>query len=403
MAVIESDVVIVGAGISGLATALGLHRLGVRSLVLEGSDQLRAAGFALSLWGNGWRALDALGIGESLRRMHMQLAKYEATSLTTGQSTGELPLKASGKHGEQEVRCVNRKVLLEALAKELPQGTIRYSSKLVHFEESGHRKLVHLADGTVVKAKILVGCDGVNSVVAKWLGLSKPAYTGRCAIRGFAIFENEHGYGLKFLQYLGEGIRAGMICCDEKSVYWFLTYTPSSQTSWMEQDTKLIKQYVTDQLLSADEKMKTVIQNTLPENIISNPLRYRYPWEFFTRSVSKGNVCVAGDAFHPMQPVVGQGGSSAVEDSVILAKCISEALKGTGVDEHKRIEMGLARYAKERRWRAFLLVSTAHIVGWIQSGKGPVMKFVREKFLSPYMADILLMCSDSDCGKLVAS
>ncbi|KAI9096001.1 hypothetical protein K1719_026148 [Acacia pycnantha] len=67
------DVVIVGAGIAGLATSLGLHRLGVRSLVLESSNTLRAAGFALTIWTNAWKALDALGIGDILRQQHLQL------------------------------------------------------------------------------------------------------------------------------------------------------------------------------------------------------------------------------------------------------------------------------------------------------------------------------------------
>ena len=56
--------------------------------------------------------------------------------------------------GEHEVRCVKRKLMLEALEKELPSGTIRYSSKLVSIEESGYFKLVHLADGSILKTKV---------------------------------------------------------------------------------------------------------------------------------------------------------------------------------------------------------------------------------------------------------
>uniref|UniRef100_A0A7N0U5K0 FAD-binding domain-containing protein n=1 Tax=Kalanchoe fedtschenkoi TaxID=63787 RepID=A0A7N0U5K0_KALFE len=400
MEMIDSEIVIVGAGISGLATSLGLHRLGVKSVVLEASDQLRTTGFALTILGNAWRALDALGVSEPLRQRHVQLLEFVATSLTSGQITAEKPLNAPGKHGEQEIRCLNRTVLLEALAKELPPGTIRYSSKLVHFEDSGNYKLVHLADGTIVKAKILVGCDGVNSVVAKWLGLGKAAYTGRSALRGFVSFENEHGYGQKFLQYFGEGVRAGILPCDEKSAYWFVTYSPSTETAGMEQDPTRMKQYVTDKLRKIDENMKPAIHNTSSETVFSSPLRYRRPWEFLTRSISKGNVCVAGDAFHPMTPDIGQGGCSALEDAVVLARCIAQALSETGMEEHKRIEMGLAKYARERKWRGFLLVSTAYVVGWVQVGNWKVTRFFRDKFLSPYLADLLLKISEFDCGKL---
>ncbi|CAI0468818.1 unnamed protein product [Linum tenue] len=63
----EEKVVIVGAGIAGLATSLALHRLGIKSLVLESAASLRITGFALGTWTNAWRALDALGLGDGLR------------------------------------------------------------------------------------------------------------------------------------------------------------------------------------------------------------------------------------------------------------------------------------------------------------------------------------------------
>uniref|UniRef100_A0A0E0CVC2 FAD-binding domain-containing protein n=1 Tax=Oryza meridionalis TaxID=40149 RepID=A0A0E0CVC2_9ORYZ len=64
-------IVIAGAGLAGLATALGLHRKGVRSLVLESSATLRASGFAFTTWTNAFRALDALGVGDKIREHHL--------------------------------------------------------------------------------------------------------------------------------------------------------------------------------------------------------------------------------------------------------------------------------------------------------------------------------------------
>ncbi|CAB4314064.1 unnamed protein product [Prunus armeniaca] len=119
----EADVVIVGAGISGLATSLGLHRLGIRSLVLESSDSF-----------------------EDNRNV--------TSSRITGLQTFEMSFKAKGKHGDHEIRCVKRTLLLEGLANELPSGTIRFPSKVVSVDESGYFKLVHLADGTILKAKV---------------------------------------------------------------------------------------------------------------------------------------------------------------------------------------------------------------------------------------------------------
>uniref|UniRef100_A0A8R7UJM8 FAD-binding domain-containing protein n=1 Tax=Triticum urartu TaxID=4572 RepID=A0A8R7UJM8_TRIUA len=58
------DIVIVGARLTGLAAALGLHGKGVRSVVLESSPVLRASGFAFATWPNAFRTLDALGVGD---------------------------------------------------------------------------------------------------------------------------------------------------------------------------------------------------------------------------------------------------------------------------------------------------------------------------------------------------
>lgn len=69
----KQDVVVVGAGIAGLATALSLHRLGVRSLVLEQAASLRTGGTSLTLFKNGWRVLDAIGVGSELRSQFLEI------------------------------------------------------------------------------------------------------------------------------------------------------------------------------------------------------------------------------------------------------------------------------------------------------------------------------------------
>ncbi|KAK4283158.1 hypothetical protein QN277_000142 [Acacia crassicarpa] len=409
------DVVIVGAGISGLATSLALHRLGVRSLVLESWSSLRVTGFALTIWTNAWKVLDALGVGPILRQQHLQISGNVTTSLITGQQTSQTSfINAKGKHGVHEIRCVRRQLMLEALANELPSGIIRYSSKVVAIEESGFTKLVHLADGTVIKTKILIGCDGVNSVVAKWLGFKNAAFSGRSAIRGCATLTTGHDLEPKFMQFFGKGFRCPVIPCNDKTVYWAFTWSPSTQEKEIEENPCEMKQYVLEKLENMPSHLRAYIEQTDLDHFISLPLRYRHPWELVMGNISKGNVCVTGDAFHPMTPEIGQGGCCALEDGIVLARCVAEAFSakpGGDLDkkkkkdeeekeEYERIKASLKKFADERRWRSISLIIVSYVVGFIQEGESKWVSFVRDKFLSAFLARFLLKMSDFGCGNL---
>ncbi|XWS67721.1 hypothetical protein CRYUN_Cryun04dG0029800 [Craigia yunnanensis] len=403
---IVEDIVIVGAGIAGLTTSLALHRLGIRSLVLESSDRLRTTGFALTTWSNAWKALDAVGISDSLRQQHLQLNGLVVSSTVSKQRTSELSFEG------HEVRCVERSMLLETIAKELPSGTIRFLSKVVCIEESGLFKKVHLANGTILKTKVLIGCDGVNSLVAKWLGFEKPVFTGSSVIRASIDFKNGHGFDPKARQFIGNGLRLGLLPCNERIVHWFLTWKPSNHEEELEENSTKLKQFVLNKLEDSLDEIKSVVEKTPVDSLLLTPLRTRRPWELLGANISKGNVCVAGDALHPMTPYLGQGGCSAMEDGVVLARCLAEALQkldgGSKVkeyeeDEYKRIDTGLKKYAKERRWRSLDLITTAYMVGFIQENDGKIMSFFREKLLSPILAGLLLRKADFDCGKLSIS
>lgn len=64
-------------------------------------------------------------------------------------------MKSNGStSGPHEIRCVKRNFLLETLESELPEGTIRYSSKIAAIDEEGDVKLLHMADGSIIKAKV---------------------------------------------------------------------------------------------------------------------------------------------------------------------------------------------------------------------------------------------------------
>ncbi|KAL6561029.1 hypothetical protein OROGR_003819 [Orobanche gracilis] len=306
-------------------TSQALHaRYGIQSLVLESADSLRATGFAFIMWTNAWKALDAIGIGHILRAEQNKLVGIVTTSANSGLTTSELPFGAIDSQGHHDVWCLNRKVLLEKLENELPKGTIRYSSKVVHIENDGCFKSIHLSDGSIVRTRVLIGCDGVNSVVAKFLGFSKPFFVGRSVVRNFLQFEEPHGFDPKVMQFFGKCVRFGTVPCNDHRVYCFFTFSPPQEKDIVDDPIKL-KQFVLTKLGQVSDKVKQVIEKTELTNMVFSPLRSRCPWELMWGNISKDNICVIGDALHPMTPDLGQGGCSALEDSVVLARVLAVA------------------------------------------------------------------------------
>ncbi|KAL5731216.1 hypothetical protein ACHQM5_003966 [Ranunculus cassubicifolius] len=407
------DIVIVGAGIAGLTTALGLHRMGIKSLVLESSNGLRLSGFALGTWTNAWRVLDVIGIGDSLRQNHLQLEGLITSSAITGSRISEMSLKVKGKLGDHEVRCLRRKDLLETLAKELPEGTVRFGAKVVSIDDvAKHCKLLHFADGSTLKTKVLVGSDGVNSIVAKSMGIQKPSLTGRYAFRGCAEFPDGHNFEPKSRLFAGDGFRAGFIPCDEKTVFWFYTFSPQpkDKEAAEKMEPSKMKEFVLKNLGEVPTEVADVVERTSLDSIVLSPLKFRKPLDLLrTGAIYKGNVCLTGDALHAMTPDLAQGGCAALEDAIVLARCLGEVFSTKETkenveeeEEYMRIEKALKKFADERKWRSLRLIATAYMVGRMQQSSGKVINFLRDKVLSPYLAGMLLSIGDFDCGKLTA-
>ncbi|WJX21533.1 hypothetical protein P8452_10956 [Trifolium repens] len=213
--------------------------------------------------------------------------------------------------------------------------------------------------------------------------------------------KNPHQIEPIFMQYFGKGFRAGAIPCDEKIVYWFFTWSPISQDKELAQDPAKLKEYVLSNLEKMPSDVRSFIEKTEIHAFQSTPLRYRHPWELIIGNINKGNVCVAGDALHPMTPDLGQGGCCALEDGVVLARCLAEAFsKKSKEEECKRIEESLKKYAKERRWRCIDLITTAYIVGFIQQSSSKFVSFIRDTILATFLGNQLLKKSDFDCGQL---
>ncbi|VAH87598.1 hypothetical protein VPH35_064513 [Triticum aestivum] len=210
-----------------------------------------------------------------------------------------------------------------------------------------------------------------------------------------------HGFEPKMLQFSGQGFRAGLVPCNHTDVYWFFTWSPSPTPGGKddaEQNPAEMKQFVLAKLRSikAPPEVLEAVERSEMNDVLVAPLRYRPPLSLLSASISKGNVCVAGDALHPTTPDLAQGACVALEDAVVLARCLGDAIVGT----EREVEAALRRYAGIRRWRSAQVIAASYMVGRVQQSDHAVVRFARDRLLSGMLAKGLLMMPDFDCGTL---
>lgn len=127
-----------------------------------------------------------------------------------------------------------------------------------------------------------------------------------------------------------------------------------------------------------------MVRNGDLDQLFLNQLRYRTPWNLFLRRrFGEGSVTVAGDAMHAMGPFIAQGGSAALEDAVVLARCFAETIGGIGIHDrisHKewrmRIEMAIHKYEKERKMRVVKLSAQTFVIGKILDSSWLPLKLI---------------------------
>ncbi|KAK8595366.1 hypothetical protein V6N13_016739 [Hibiscus sabdariffa] len=182
---------------------------------------------------------------------------------------------------------------------------------------------------------------------------------GRSTIRGHTRFEGGHGFGPKFRQFVGKGVRSGFLPCNDENVYWFLSWTPSTKEEELEDDPVKLKQFVLNKLGDTPDDMK---------------------------SVQRQCLCIRR---RPSSHDSGPHTSSALEDGVVLVRCLAEALSKPGWEEinegeeYKSIEMGLRNFVEKRRWRSFDLITTdtTYVVGFIQQNSGMIMNYLQKRWI----------------------
>nr|GMD26148.1 FAD-dependent urate hydroxylase-like [Ipomoea batatas] len=395
------EIVIAGGGLCGLATALALHRKGLKSLVLERSDALRLEGGGLCILPNGWRALDQLGVSHHLRNLGFQLDKGWDLGLDNGTQ------QAMAAFGKGEARCLKRSDLITTIAEALPVGTLRFGCQIVSVQTDPLTKFprIQLSNGKYIGTKILIGCEGSRSIVADSIGLKPPSSFGLGAIRGLTIYPHGHSASHELVRMTKGKTVVGRIPVNDKLIFWFVVFpAPIQPDVKFPHEPELIWQKAVEKTKDFPAEVQEMMERCSVELLTFTHLKYRSPWEILLGKFHKGTITVAGDAMHVMGPFLAQGGSAGIEDAVVLGRSlakIKDDLSKSDESEEVASKVGEAfdEYVKERRMRVAGLSTQTYLIGVLWEERSPLVK------LGAMIARAVLFSNrgahvDYDCGRL---
>jgi salicylate hydroxylase len=311
-------IAIVGGGLAGLAAAHALQTFGMKAEVFETAPALGEIGAAVNVSPQAVKALQAIGVGD-------QVAAVGNTSpgiYTRNMQTGEfLELndrhKAAARYGAPYY-TFHRADLLDALASGLDHSAIHLGHRLTGIEERSDRILLAFANGTEVEAEIVIGADGVRSVIRQALyGDDNPTYTGQMVWRALLNGGDVPAEVLEptgHIQWVGPGCHLLAYYIRGRKLVNIVTQEDTDK--WVEEGWST---------RGDPDEMRLSFPNPEPrlETLLS-VVTGCSKWGLFTRPLTqnwgRGRIQLIGDAAHAMLPNAGQGACQAFEDAYILAR-----------------------------------------------------------------------------------
>ena len=336
-------VIVIGAGIGGLAAALTLKRSGFEVQVFEQAAELREIGAGIQISPNAARILNRLGLEEPLRRFGVRPRAIVIRRWDDGRVLARQPLAdACERNFGAPYYNFHRAEMLDLLSAAVPDGVLHLDHRCVGLTQHADRVEVKFHNGVTADADVVVGADGIHSTVREVIvGPESPRFSGHVAYRGLVPAERVEHLGLEIAAsvwwgpdhhfvhyYVGAGARYHNWVAITPGEWRIESWTAKGEVAdalkefagWHPQISAIIGS------VDATNRWALYDRDPLPE------------W-------TVGRVTLMGDAAHPMLPYMAQGAVQSIEDAAVLARCLELA------DAHD-VSAALRRYEQTRKPRA---------------------------------------------------
>jgi 2-polyprenyl-6-methoxyphenol hydroxylase-like FAD-dependent oxidoreductase len=315
--------VLSGAGVAGLTSALALRQRGIDVVVLEraGAAEDIQVGGCIHVWHNGARGLQRVDVGERLLELAGPAAVVARAEFCTAR--GRVMYGWSVRDTEQLVGSptfgVRRPDLHRVLLDAVGDGVVRFGETCVGFEPDGDGVLVRLESGGEERGDVLIGADGLRSVLRTALpGATAPRYAGYVSWQATASVDTAVVPVGLFRVLWGRGARFLFYRIGPSEVYWEGTFAAAAGGAEAE---GARKEAVLERFRGWAAPVETIVAATEPTAISRADMYDRPP----SKHWGQGRVTLIGDAAHAMTNALGQGANQAIEDSLVLARCLADA------------------------------------------------------------------------------
>jgi 2-polyprenyl-6-methoxyphenol hydroxylase-like FAD-dependent oxidoreductase len=350
---------IVGAGIGGLSAGIALRNAGWRIRIFERAASPRELGFGLLVAPNAIAALRTLGVANVVLARGFAPTRGEVRRIDgTVIKRAEFPdPEMLGGRTVVALRPALHGALLEAVGVD----TLMLSSQVTGFAVAGDRVTVRTATGETVEGDLLVGADGVGSVVRGALHPDErpPRSSGISAVRGVVHGSVHHLGDHSGVMYLGPGVESFLVRASATGIYWALSLAQALIPAGMD-DPAAILAHMSPRM---DATFRAVTAPT--EEMRYNELVDRDPLPFWGR----GPVTLLGDAAHPVLPHTGQGAAQAIVDAVALGNALRDCAD---------LDRTLRSYEADRRQKTTALLAQGRRTASVMRTTNPLACFVRE-------------------------
>ncbi|WP_394547262.1 FAD-dependent urate hydroxylase HpxO [Pantoea ananatis] len=338
--------IVIGGGMGGMTAALALEQAGFDTEVFEAVKTIRPVGAAISVWPNGVKCLNALGLKDKVRALGGNMAYMAYKEAFSGDTLTRFSLSPLVQQVGEFPYPIARAELQAMLLDAYGRHRVNFGKRIVQVEQYANGVIATFEDNSQAQGDFLVAADGTHSVIRDYvLGEKLPRrYAGYVNWNGLVSVDESIAPADQWTTFVGEGKRVSLMPVSGNRFYFFFDVP---LPSGLAQDRSTMRHDLQHYFSGWSEPVQKLIAAIDVETTNRVEIHDIEPFHRFV----KGRVVLLGDAAHSTTPDIGQGGCAAMEDGIVLASALSAHSLG--------IEDALLRYQMRRVERVKDLVLKA--------------------------------------------